>query len=249
MRRDFPVMYECPDGGCIVGGLIYNAAAFVALPFVLLLFLQGSFGNENRIAGVELFYHAFNFFVAASIYRSHLWEYFDDVRYDWRRLMKTVSTSTGLIVLAALVFYFVFAPSENITSLIAYGTLPLSEVELFALCSSTVIIYPVLGTLCMVFLAPVTVSCLYYATIFAPICHKRPLLAYVVMVIFLALPRYFNAATFWNPTEQMILFAAQLPLHLAACWAYHKTDSIWAPILTHMIVNLVSCVMILVTFF
>lgn len=249
MESKFPTMLERPESGQIGASLFYSILAFFSLPFILLLFMQGSFGNEQVTGIVEIVYHVINFLVAVCIYRAYMVESFELVRDDRKGFMRTVSFSAALILFIACVLHALFGYSEGLLSLSAYGTLPLAEMELFTLSSNLILINPIWGTVCMVILAPVTVSCLYYAAVFAPICCKKPWLAYLVMALFIAFPRYCNAATFWDPATEWTLFFTQLPLHLIACWSYQKTDSIWAPILTHMIVNTVSCVLILLTWF
>lgn len=247
MGKSFPTLLDRPETGNVISAVFYDVLAFFSLPFLLLLFLQGSWDNGKAVAGVELFYHLVNFIVAVCIFREYLTETFYDVQVGFKGLMKTVSVSSGLIFLLAMVLHALFGFSDGNLMLTAYGALPLTEVDLFILPCDVVAIYPVLGTLCMVFLAPLAISCLYYGAVFAPICYTRPVLAYLVTAVFLVFPRYCNAATYWDPTQQMVLFATQLPVHLIACWSYQKADSIWAPILTHMIVNLVSCVLIILT--
>ena len=44
----------------------------------------------------------------------------------------------------------------------------------------------------------------------------------------------------------MILYFAQLPIHLIACWSYKKADSIFAPILVLTIANLLACVRLII---
>ena len=52
----------------------------------------------------------------------------------------------------------------------------------------------------------------------------------------------------WPPEEELALYLAQLPLHWIACAAYHKADTIWAPIIVHMTANLLSCITIFVMY-
>ena len=92
----------------------------------------------------------------------------------------------------------------------------------------------------MVF-SPVAVSCLFYATAFAPVGCRRPWLAYPVVALLIAFPRICNGMTCWNPTEELVLYLAQLPMHLLACWSYQKTDTVWAPIAVHAAANLIAC--------
>lgn len=247
MVKSFPTLLERPETGSIIGALFYAVLAFFSLPFLLMLFLQGSWNNGKAVAGVELFYHVVNFIVAVCLFREYLFDTFDDIRDGFKEIMKTVSVSTGLIILISIVLFSVFAYSSGSAQLIGFGTLPLSEVDLFILPCDMVAFYPLLGTLCMSFLAPIAISCLYYGAVFAPICYTRPVLAYIVMIAFLAFPRFCNAATYWDPATEWTLYFTQLPIHLIACWSYQKADSIWAPILTHMIVNLFSCLLIILT--
>ena len=248
MYKNFPTLTERPEVNNSIAAIAYQVVAYFSIPFLMLLLLQG--GEEGWFevaAGMELAYHAFNFFVALFIFREYLKDTWADFRYGWRKLVKTISLNTALIMLIAVVLNMLFGYSTGTASLIGYGALPLTEVDLFILPCDVVAIYPALGTLCMGFLAPVAISCLYYGAVFAPICYTRPWLAYVVTAAFLAFPRLCNAGTFWDPAQEWTLYFTQLPLHLIACRSYQKCDSIWAPILTHWIVNLLSCGLILLT--
>ena len=46
----------------------------------------------------------------------------------------------------------------------------------------------------------------------------------------------------------MLLYFCQLPIHMLSCWAYQKTDTVWAPIVTHMMVNLAASVLIIIVY-
>ena len=39
---------------------------------------------------------------------------------------------------------------------------------------------------------------------------------------------------------QIPLFLLNLPIHLIACWSYQKADTVWAPLATLSIFNLVT---------
>lgn len=247
MQKRFSTLSERPGTGSIISAVIYSVLAFFTLPFILLLFLQGSENDTATISIIELFFHIVNFILAVFIFREYLTDTFDDLRYEWKRLLKTASVCSALILLLALVLFLLFAFSRSTLWLTAHGTLPLTEVELFLLPGKLIKIRPIIGTVCLVFLAPLTIGCLYYAAIFAPVCYRHPVLAYFVMAAFLAFPRLCNAATYWDPAEQWTLYFTQLPGHMLACRAYQKTDSIWASVLPLSIVNLISGCLILFT--
>ena len=244
MGRQFTTLMERPDNGNVFASLIYEVVAFFSLPFLCLLIFNGTFRTNTTAATMEILYHLCNFLVAVFIYREYLTDTFADLRHDFTRLLKISSVSIGLILLISLTLQSIFGFASGNISLIAYGAIPLAEVDLFMLPSSVILFRPVAGVVCLVVLVPVAVSCLFYATVFAPICYTRPVLAYLAMAVFLAFPRFCNAATFWDPNQQWILYFTQLPIHLLACRSYQKADSIWAPILTLSAVNAAACILI-----
>lgn len=63
----------------------------------------------------------------------------------------------------------------------AFGTLLTTGADLLYFPTALIGEEPLWGTLCMVMLAPITTSCTPYAPVFAPICIRRPWLAYLVM--------------------------------------------------------------------
>lgn len=246
MARNCTTLTERPELNNSIAALVYQVVAYYSIPFLLLLLLQGGRdGWEKVAAAVEIAYHAFNFFVALFIFREYLTDASLSLKQDLKRNMSTIWISVGLIFIVALVFYNLFSTSYSPFHLSALGALPLTEIEQFRLSQDVVLTYPLLGTLCMVILTPFSIGCLYYGAVFAPVCYTRPILAYFAMALFLAFPRYCNGSTFWIPTEQIILYITQLPMHIIACRAYQKTDSIWVPIAIHMIVNFFACGLIL----
>lgn len=246
MHKYFPTLTERPELNNSIAALVYQVVAYYSLPFLLLLLLQGGDAGRDKVeAAVEIAYHVFNFFVALFIFREYLTDASLSLKQDLKRNLTTIWVSVGLIFLVSLVLYNLFAHSFSQLRLSAHGALPLTEVELFVLPRDVVLTYPLFGTLCMMFLTPFSIGCLYYGAVFAPVCYTRPILAYFAMALFLAFPRYCNGSTFWVPAEQIILYITQLPLHIIACRAYQKSDSIWVPIAIHVIVNSFACALIL----
>ena len=247
MAKHYQTLTERPETNNSIAALVYQVVAYFSIPFLLLLLLQGGQSGIREVAsGIELAYQVFNFFVALFIYREYLTDTFSDIRFQTRKLLKSSGSSITLILLIALAFYSTFGFSRGAASLIAWGSLPLVEIDLFVLPCDVIGVYPLLGTACMVFLAPVAISCLFYGSVFAPICYTRPVLAYIAMAAFLAFPRFCNAATYWDPTTEWTLYFTQLPVHLLACRSYQKADSIWAPILTLSVVNGIACILLFV---
>lgn len=239
MRKHFPVMQERPEVPRIFIGLIYGILAFFSLPFIMLILLQGSFEDDAVVSGIEIAYHVIN--GAAALYI--MWEYIKDcflyAAVGWRDVWKTVGIGAGIMLLVANLEACLLGLESN-AIWASYGIVPLTEVELFLMPSFVVQLNPVLGTICMSVAVPFAISALFYAVVFAPICCKKPWLAYLVMAVYLFFPRFCNGFTYWDMGTEIMMYFVQLPLHMIACWTYQKTDTIWAPILTHGIVNFLT---------
>lgn len=240
-------MLERPEANQVLGGLSYNGFAFWCMPFIMLLLMQGSMESLSISAGMEIAYHIINFVAVLFLFGRYLLEFFGNARIYLREIWTVVWKSALLIFAVSGVTYYaaLFFLDER-ASIGAYGALPLCEMDLFVLSGMMQEAHPVLGTICAVLLGPVTVSCLYYATVFAPLAINRPVLAYIVMVVYLAIPRACNVLSLWPLEEELILYLVQLPVHLLACRAYQKADTVWAPIALLMLVNAIASAILFV---
>lgn len=249
MKQLFPTMIDRPEKPMVICGIFYCLIAFWTLPFLLLLFMEGSRDNYAALAWGNMGYHIINFIVAICIFRRYLAESFINVQADFKNIL-TVSLIAGsvmcLIMFLHIIGYF-FLGSE-LMWMAAFGTLPLTEVELFLLSSDVVRQVPIPGLVCMTVLTPISISCLFYSTAFAPAACDRPWLGYLLVALMVAFPRICNGMTHWVASQQVTLYFLQLPLHLLACWSYQKADTIWAPIICLSITNLFSAILQLLLF-
>ena len=96
---------------------------------------------------------------------------------------------------------------------------------------------------CTIILAPVTEELLVRGMIFAPLCKKKPWLAYVVScTVFVSL--HLIAAIGQVSALNMVLLALlYLPGSIALGWAYQKTRNIYGPIALHCTINLYATIM------
>ncbi len=242
MKKHFPLMQDCPEFPKRFVGLIYGVLAFFTLPFLMLVLVQGSFENEAVMNGVEIAYHVINGLLGLRIMWEYMQESFLYTPIDRKALCKTVAIGIGVMLLVAnLEACLLDVTKAPALSWAFSAILPAAESDLFALSSILSTSSPILGTISLVLFSPVAISCLFYAVVFAPICCKKPWLAYAVMAMYLAFPRLCNGLTHWDLQTELILYFVQLPMHMIACWTYQKTNTIFAPILTWAIVNLLSC--------
>lgn len=102
---------------------------------------------------------------------------------------------------------------------------------------------PWLRYLCTIVFAPVTEELLVRGMIFAPLCKKKPWLAYVVscaLFIFLHLIAAIGEVSALN---MLLLVLMYLPSSIALGWAYQKTRNIYGPIALHCTINLYVTIM------
>lgn len=89
-------------------------------------------------------------------------------------------------------------------------------------------------------LAPVIEEILFRASIFGPLCKKRPFLAYVVTMCAFSFIHVYSYIGEVSLLSALFSFAQYLPAGLALCWCYQYYGSIWVPIVVHGLMNLVA---------
>lgn len=240
------LLLDCPDKQIYISALIYSVVTFFTFPFFFLLYSIG-LPDASALVWYELIYHALNFIVVLRLFREYLQGAFDLFGARKKEIFAVVKPAV-LAVLAVIGVWYLLArlTGLELLGIALFGSLPLSEMDIFLLSADIPYLNPIPGTIAMVLLTPLVCSCLYYSVAFVPAYNVRPWLGYLLVALFLAFPRMCNAVTQWDPATEMILYFAQLPIHLIACWSYKKADSIFAPILILTIANLLACGRIIV---
>lgn len=243
MAKIFHQELEAPEKQYVITGAIYSIACFFSLPFILLLFKIGLENNPVALTWFDIVFHVLNFVIIFKLFKDYLSDALLNMQLNQDSFISVTAIAVGIMVGVGLVWHFLFLfTGHEALWLAGFGTIPMSEMNLFTLTGELVVYNPVFGTLCMVLLTPVTVSCLFYAIGFVPFYNIRPWLGYLVVCLAVAFPRVCNSLSGWVVEQQMVLYFAQLPVHLVACWAYKKTDTVCAPIAAHMITNLIASV-------
>lgn len=240
---------EAPPVSHVIVSVIYSLICFFSLPFIFLLISNGYYNNLFALSWFEIAFHLLNFAVIFFLFREYLTDSLLNMQLHRESFISVTAIAVGLMIGFGIVGHFLFLFTGNqVLYLAAFGTLPLSEMDILTLSGHVVISNPIFGMLCMVLVVPVITSCLYYAVGFVPFYNIRPWLGYLVLCAVVAFPRICNAATYWDPVEEIALYVAQLPVHLTCCWAYQKTDTVWAPIVAQMITNLIAGIVLIVMY-
>ena len=90
-------------------------------------------------------------------------------------------------------------------------------------------------------LAPVTEECLVRGVLFAPLCKRKPWVAYLASTVLFGL---LHVVTHYSLKSELLLmllsFLQYLPAGIALGWVYQRTRSIWGAIALHMLINSVA---------
>lgn len=238
MKRLFPEMYDRPDKGMFMAVIMFGFITFILLPVVMVILGMDMWSDLGSLAWIELVYHVFNAFIAAAMFKTYLGESFFNVQLYIARFAKTVAVATLMMLTLALEFQFGLGlPMVN-----AY---PINELPITMAPGFMVRELPIVGTLCHALATPFAIAGIFYATGFAPFCCRKPWLGYLIIPVVLIIPGLLDINWRGGADYMIPTYFLQLPIHLIACWAYQKADTIWAPIACLAIFNLGTSILCL----
>ena len=232
MKRIFPPMNDRPEKWLPAAALGYWIFAFWFNPFWLPLIGAG-FWDRQSGPWLDIVYHAVNAVAVVAIFKGYARDSFLEVQLDPPKFLKTVGMALLLMLVLAVAMYFY--PVYKVLN--AY---PICEMGVAVAPGVMVENVPVVGTLCQVLLAPIAVVGLFYVVGFAPACCYKPWLGYLTVTLLLLLPPAFDIL--WRGDTDLVIstYLLQLPIHWIACWSYQKADTVWAPLATLSVFNLVT---------
>jgi len=233
MKDFFPIMNDDTDKGMHFALLAYWVFAFGVMPSWMPLFADGFWDNLPVITWFEIGYHVINAAVIAAMLKGYLEDSFLNVQLDLKRFFLIVGSASAVMLVIAAALYGLFGG----TIMNAY---PVGEMNVSITSGYLVEQQPIFGTICSSVFMPFAVVGLFYASGFAPVCRRNGWLGYLTVTLVLALPRVLDVL--WRGGEELVIFIflMQLPMHWIACWTYQKADTIWAPVATLSIFNLVT---------
>lgn len=245
MSKLFPPMYDTPETAQSLGGLVCGSVSFFLLPLILTLFFFAE--NPPQVyMGLEYLYQGINFGLLFFVFRSYLRDSWLNVSIAPRKILG-VSLGAAVAIFGIYAFYvgagyFGLIPQANV---IVLGAMPMTGVELMMVPGDLVILGGIPAMVFLTVLGPVITVCMFYASVFAPLCGSgKRFGAYAALAVILAVPRIITSFAVWGGWKELPLYLTQLPIHLLACWTYQKTDTVWTPIFTLAIANLLSCILL-----
>ncbi len=242
MKRVFPEMTDRIGNGYVFTVFAYWLFAFVMFPFALPIVVYGLYSDITLLSWVEIIYHIINGAVMLFVLKGSLADFAFRVRMKLRSFLVTVGI-TFCLMMVVRELAILMLESTDISMMSVYDIYPISEFDVLLTAGYTVGSNPIFGTICMAVFASISITGLFYASSFAPICCKRPWLGYIMVTVILALVTGFDI--FWRGFYDgvLITFLLRLPIHLLACWSYQKENTVWAPIVSLCLFNLTTALL------
>ena len=206
----------------------YFAFQFFVLPEILVL-CNRFLPNPMTTGQLNIALFIINFVVIVGVFHRFLW---NNMAVACRNLWRTLKS-----VFLAFCFYYV---SNMLINTLVYRLMPSfynvndSSIDKMAAQSR------VLMTVCVVLLVPVVEETLYRGLLFGRLYAKNRWLGYIVSVAVFAAVHVVGYVGMYDAKQLTLCFLQYLPAGVALAWAYEEADTIWAPIVMHMIVNFIG---------
>jgi hypothetical protein len=236
-------MYSKPEKSQIFALIPCWFWVFVLVPMFMPFLGLGIWEQAEISVWLEISYHVVNGCAMSVIMRSYLKDEWFMVTTNVRHYLKHVLLTVGLIVGAEfLLLGTLFYCGFNINDMLEW--LPVTEMSVSHTPLAAIEFAPIFGAIALSVFAPISICALFYCLGFAPICNKKPWLAYLCIGIITLIPPIIDIL--WRGDAALVLsgYLVQLPIHLLACWSYQKTDNVWTPMVSLAITNLLASILL-----
>lgn len=241
MNKIFPAMYNKPSTSKIIALIPCWVWVFVLFPMFMPFLGFGIWEQYELSVWLEISYHVANGIIALFIISDYLKDDWFMVTTDLRFYIKHIALTVGLVIIAEFVLLgpltlFGFDIMNMLESL------PVVEMSVSHTPLFLIELQPIIGAITLTVFAPISICALFYCFGFAPVCCRKPWLAYLCIAIITLIPPIIDIL--WRGGAEFVLsgYLVQLPIHLLLCWSYQKTDNVWTPLISLMVINLLASV-------
>ncbi len=203
----------------------YLVFQFFALP-VILVFANVYFRAPFNEAQINFIFFAINFTVVTTICHKFL---IDSAKQALVSVFRCVRWAMGGIAIYWLLLIVLGMVTQSISP--DYENLNDSSISQMAQGNFTLIS---VGT---VLLVPIVEEVFYRGLIFRPLYNRCPVAAYCVSAVIFSAIHLVGYIGLYSPIALLISFLQYLPAGITLGLVYVKTDTIFTPILMHMIIN------------
>ena len=211
-------------------GWFFLLAQMLAVPFAVTL-LCLLMGIDSDAAANNLCFFV-NACLAVLCFRHLLEQSFHNRRGRWKQTIATTLEGLGLhflLNLAVNALVFKIDPDFSNVNDAAVGSM-LAE-------------SPWLMTIAVIFAAPLAEECLCRGWMFTGLAEKSIPLAYAVTCGAFSAVHVLGYIGLYSPLTLALCFLQYLGPGIALCWTCQRDDSLCAPLLMHMSVNALACLL------
>ena len=214
-----------------IRGWFFLLAQFLVVPFAvsLLCVLLGIF--SDTVINIICFF--VNAALALVLFRRLLLQSLRTSSGHWKRTLRTALEGFGLywlVNVAVTAVILAFEPEFGNVNDQSIGSM-LGEA-------------PALMALCVIFAAPLAEECLFRGWMFTGLAKRGLPLAYAVTCCFFSAAHIVSYLGIYEPRTLLLCFIQYLGPSLVLCRTCHKDDSLCAPLLMHMLVNTIGCLIL-----
>ena len=241
MNKLFPSMCSRPEKIQIFAIIPCWFWVFVLFPMFMPFLGLGVWEQVEISAWLEIGYHVTNGIIMMFLMSRYLAEEWFMVQTDIRYYLKHIALTVGLMVGTEFLLLRTLSRCGVNIAYMLEG-LPVVEMSVSHTPCLLVTLEPIFGTIALSVFAPISVCALFYCLGFAPVCYKKPWLAYLCIAVITLIPPIIDILWRGGADLTLGMYFAQLPIHLLACWSYQKTDNVWTPLGSLALANLLASV-------
>ena len=213
-----------------IRGWFYLLAQMLAVPFAAaLICIWMDIYSETVVNNLCFFLNAA---LGVVLFRDLLEQSFRNCRGRWKETVMTTLKGLGLyFLLNLLVNTLVLRIDPEFSNI--------NDATVGAMLSES----PLLMTVAVVFAAPLAEELLCRGWMFTGLAKKSIPLAYAVTCGFFAAVHVVSYIGYCSPLTLFLCFLQYLGPGIALCWTCRQDDSLCAPLLMHMSVNALACLL------
>ena len=212
-------------------GWLYLLLQMLVLPFVVGLAMALAGVYSDAAANILCFF--LNAALAILFFRRLLVRSFCNAARNWKATVLTALKGFGLywaINIAVTYMILMLRPD--------FGNVNDANI------STMLDEYPLLMSAAVIFAAPLAEECLFRGWIFTGLARRSIPLAYAVTCGFFAAAHVVGYIGSVDALTLLLCFAQYVGPGIALCWTCRKADSLVAPLLMHMTINAIACIIV-----
>ena len=215
----------------LVLGWVYLLLQMLVLPFAVTLVCVAV--GIRSVTTINVICFILNALLALILFRNLLQQSLRNRRGRWKETALTALKGLGL-------YWLVNIAITWLTLLVEPDFGNVNDASISSMLGES----PLLMTFCVIFAAPLAEECLFRGWLFTGLAKKSIPLAYAVTCCFFSAAHVLGYIGSYDPLTLVLCFVQYLGPSFVLCRTCQKDDSLCAPLLMHMAVNALGCILL-----